>query len=219
MFDFINNQTVLVFDLDDTIYDEVDFVKSGFLEIANYLHKPELYNFMWDKFQSEGSGKIFNYLINDFDIKIPIEKLVEIYRFHKPNIKLSPEMIIIFEKINSLKIKTALISDGHYIMQKNKFNSLGLEKYIEFPVFTDFYQTNKPNIKPYKIVMNYFKNYNKFIYIADNPKKDFLALKDSELESKWLGIRYKNPVGIYKNFENNTNFEIHEISEKLFINY
>ena len=30
---------IIVFDLDDTLYDEIDFVNNGFNEVANYLKK------------------------------------------------------------------------------------------------------------------------------------------------------------------------------------
>jgi FMN phosphatase YigB (HAD superfamily) len=56
---------VIVFDLDDTLYDEIDFVKSGFREISKYLGDEKYFNFMWEEFLKNGSGKIFDKLIND----------------------------------------------------------------------------------------------------------------------------------------------------------
>jgi putative hydrolase of the HAD superfamily len=193
---------VIVFDLDDTLYDEIDFVKSGFKEIANYLQNGSYYDYMLDIFNREGSGKVFNNLIEEYDLKVSLNKLIEIYRFHTLNIQLSSDSE---ELLNFAKsYKTALISDGHYIMQKNKFNVLNLNKFIEYPIFTDFYHTKKPEQKPYKMVMERFNNEEKFVYISDNPKKDFIAVK----ELGWIGIRYKNKVGIYKDIENDTNYEV-----------
>jgi putative hydrolase of the HAD superfamily len=191
---------VIVFDLDDTLYDEIDFVKSGFTEIAYYLGSKKYFYFMWDEFLKNGSGKIFDKLIEEFNLTIDTKKLIEIYRFHKPNIILPDESKNLLEF--ATKFKTAMITDGHYIMQKNKFEALGLKKYIEYPVFTDFYNIKKPNLKPFKMVMEKFPN-KKYIYISDNPKKDFIAVK----KLGWIGIRYKNPIGIYRDFENNTDFE------------
>jgi putative hydrolase of the HAD superfamily len=193
---------VIVFDLDDTLYDELDFVKSGFKEIANYLKDEKYYNFMIDIFKSEGSGKIFDKLIDKFGLDVDINKLIDIYRFHKPNITLSSESLNLLYFVKNMK--TALISDGHYIMQKNKYEALGLDEFIKYPVFTDFYHTKKPELKPYQMVMDKYKNEENFIYISDNPKKDFIAIK----ELGWIGIRYKNKIGIYRNFENNTNYEV-----------
>ena len=193
---------VIVFDLDDTLYDEVDFVKSGFKEIANYLKDEKYYNFMCEVFEFEGSGKVFNKLIDEFGLNVNINKLIEIYRFHTPNIILPNDSLELLKFAK--EFKTALISDGHYIMQKNKFDALGLNSFVEYPIFTDFYQTKKPELKPYQIVMDVCKNEEKFVYISDNPKKDFKAVA----ELGWIGIRFKNPVGIYRDFENDTDYEV-----------
>ncbi len=196
---------VIVFDLDDTLYNEIDFVKSGFREVARYLHNEVYYEYMMKVFREEGSGKIFNKLIEKYNLSISLKKLIEIYRFHYPDISLTKDTIELLDFTQ--QFHTALISDGHYIMQKNKFFSLGLKKYIEFPIFTDFYQTDKLDIKIFKLVMEFFKEEKHFIYIADNPKKDFIVPN----KLGWITIRYKNPLGIYKDLESNTHFEIKDI--------
>ena len=193
---------VIVFDLDDTLYDEIEFVKSGFREIASYLKNERYFEFMMQVFKDEGSGKIFDKLIEKFQLNVDVKKLIEIYRFHKPNIILPSDSLKLLKF--SKDFKTALISDGHYIMQKNKFDSLNLDKFIQYPIFTDFFHTKKPDQKPYKMVMEKFRDEKKFIYISDNPKKDFKAPK----ELGWIGIRYKNPVGIYKDFKSDTDYEV-----------
>jgi len=188
---------VIVFDLDDTLYDEVDFVKSGFLEISEYLGDKKYFEFMWDEFRKNGSGKVFNKLIDEFNIKIPLNKLIEIYRFHFPKITLPKESkeLLKFAKIS------ALITDGHYITQQNKYKALNLD--INLPIFTDFYHTKKPELKPFQMVMDKYPN-EKYIYISDNPKKDFFAPK----KLGWGTIRYKNPNGIYKDIKNNADIEV-----------
>ena len=190
---------VIVFDLDDTLYDEIDFVKSGFKEISNYLGNEKYFDFMWDEFLKNGSGKIFDKLIEEFNLSISLNKLIEIYRFHFPDISLPRESKEILQFATNYK--TALISDGHYIMQKNKYNALNLN--LDYPIFTDFYHTKKPELKPFLMVMDKFKDKD-YIYISDNPKKDFLAPK----ELGWITIRFKNPRGIYKDIENNADFEV-----------
>jgi len=191
---------VIVFDLDDTLYDEIDFVKSGFREISRYLGNNSYYDFMLDDFLKNGSGTIFNNLIKQFKLNIPLQKLIEIYRFHRPEISLPKESIDLLDF--AMNYQTALITDGHYIMQKNKYNVLELN--LKYPVFTDFYKTKKPEIKPFKMVMQYFKNEKKFVYISDNPVKDFIAPH----KLNWETIRYRNPVGIYKNYPSDATFDV-----------
>jgi len=200
---------VVVFDLDDTLYDEIDFVKSGFKEVAGYLGGGKYFDFMMEEFEKNGSGKIFDKLIEKFSLNESLSKLIEIYRFHRPDISLSDEAREVLENLKA-KFPLALITDGHYIMQKNKFYALGLEKYIDFAVFTDFYHTKKPQKKPFEMVMDRFKG-EKFAYVSDNPKKDFFAPK----ELGWLTVRYKNPRGIYKDIPNNADFQIESLKELL----
>jgi len=193
---------VIVFDLDDTLYDEVDFVKSGFKEISNYLQNDRYYEFMLNEFMLNGSGRVFNKLIDMFNLDISLQKLIEIYRFHKPNLVLPKDSLELL--LYSRQFNTSLISDGHYVMQENKFNILGLKKYIQYPIFTDFYHTSKPNLKPFEMVMQNFEHEQDFIYISDNPKKDFIAPN----ELGWQSIRYKNLNGIYKKYKSNASYEV-----------
>lgn len=193
---------IIVFDLDDTLYDEIDFVKSGFKEISKYLANDSYYNFMLNDFYQNGSGKVFNNLIDRFELDISLQKLIEIYRFHQPKIVLPKESIDLLKFLENYK--TALISDGFYLMQKNKYKALELEQYIDYPIFTDFYHTNKPELKPFKMIMKYFKDEKEFIYISDNPKKDFIAPN----KLGWKSIRYKNPVGIYKYYKSDATYEV-----------
>jgi putative hydrolase of the HAD superfamily len=193
---------VIVFDLDDTLYNEIDFVKSGFKEISKYLQDDKYYDFMIDEFYQNGSGKVFNKLIENFELDISLQRLIEIYRFHKPNINLPQDIVKLLEFTSDYK--TALISDGHYITQKNKFKSLGLEQYIDYSIFTDFYHTKKPELKPFEMIMKKYP-YESYIYISDNPKKDFIAPN----KIGWKSIRYKNPVGIYREFKSDATYEVH----------
>lgn len=193
---------VIVFDLDDTLYDEVEFVKSGFKEISKYLDNDEYYDFMFEAFAKDGSRKVFNDLINKFNLDIPLQKLIEIYRFHQPNIILPTESLELLKFSQSYN--TALISDGYYLMQENKFKALKLDDYINYPIFTDFYHTKKPELKPFQMVMEKFKGETSFVYISDNPKKDFIAPNNLD----WKSIRYKNPIGIYREYSSDATYEV-----------
>jgi len=191
----------IVFDLDDTLYDEIDFVKSGLKAVSGYINRIDSFEFMWEYFCLHGSGKIFDVLIETYQLSLPLAKLVEIYRFHQPTIVLdkSSKELLTF----STQYHNALITDGHIITQKNKYHALGLERYLGFVVFSDAWHTAKPNEILFKKVMHEYPH-DHYVYIADNPKKDFISPRNLG----WTSIRYKNPVGIYRNLENNATFEV-----------
>ena len=201
---------IVVFDLDDTLYNEVDFVKSGFLEVAKLVSDDDfakIYSFLVESFYKNGSGRVFNDLIEEFKLNIDLNELINLYRFHRPNISLDSDRLTLLQYIKD-NYQTGLITDGNYLTQRNKFEALGLESYIDYPIFTSRYSTKKPELKAFKMVQERFKD-REFCYISDNPKKDFFAPN----ELNWLTIRYKNPVGIYREFENNAEYEVTNILE------
>ena len=92
--------TCIVFDLDDTLYDEMDFVKSGYIEVANYLNaafgidKIVTYNKLIDLF-NVNRKKVLNRLCIELNIEIS-DALIELYRYHQPTISLKSDVIEIF---------------------------------------------------------------------------------------------------------------------------
>lgn len=202
---------IIVFDLDDTLYDEINFVKSGFSAVAmqcDARNPTPYYDYMLSIFEQQGSGKVFNRLIEYFKLNISISELIHTYRYHIPNIVLPPESVNLlnFLKNDSL----ALITDGTYQTQINKYHQLKLEAYIDFPIFSAQFNTSKPDEALFKKVTEKFPN-QQYLYIADNPKKDFQAPHTLN----WHTIRFKNPNGIYKNIKNNAQYEVYSREEML----
>lgn len=177
---------VVLFDLDDTLYNERDFVFSGFLEVATYLgHKYDvsidrLYSDIIDIFQEDGRGRIFNILCEKHGFDEEINRLVEIYRNTVPQLNLYEDTAAILEKLYN-KYKLGIITDGKSSVQWNKIKALGLEEYMDRIIVTDDYGPEfwKPSEKPFREMINYFGGEpNEFMYIGDNPNKDFVACKE-----------------------------------------
>lgn len=82
-----------IFDLDDTLYPELDFVKSGFLQVAQRLasvlqrSQSRLYTEIWSEFE-QCKTNVFDRLIEKYclDEQISVEQLVYLYRNHSPEI-------------------------------------------------------------------------------------------------------------------------------------
>ncbi len=61
---------ILIFDLDDTLYPELEYVRSGFLAVANELNHlfkwpvTESFNFMLKTLDEKGRGAVFNDLLH-----------------------------------------------------------------------------------------------------------------------------------------------------------
>ena len=79
---------VIVFDLDDTLYNEISFVESGFKAVSHYLGYPSYADEMMSSWE-EGKNA-FEQLINNHSLCVSIDELLKVYRTHEPSINLDP---------------------------------------------------------------------------------------------------------------------------------
>ena len=167
------DQLVVCFDLDDTLYKEIDFVKSAYGEIAEKVGHPEAAQQMLDWYYEKKNA--FAELINVYGLNISIGECLQIYRNHYPNITLDDG---VKEFLNELKLngaKLGLITDGRSVSQRNKIKALGLEGTFDKVIISEEFGSEKPDLRNYLAVMDEFPERKNFIYVGDNPAKDFIA--------------------------------------------
>lgn len=204
---------IVVFDLDDTLYPEIDFVKSGYKAVAEFLdsqRQKELFDFMWMLFESGDRRRIFDTVLEQFSFSETVDHCVNVYRFHKPDLSLDSS-VLSFLELCRVKWRIGLITDGPYRMQEQKVEALGLGMFIDFPVFTDKYAAPKPNELPYRMIMNTYSD-SSYVYISDNPQKDFVA----PIKLGWRSIRVLRENGIYNRYPTPEGIpEISSVTESL----
>lgn len=194
---------VVIFDLDDTLYNEFDFVKGGYGKVADYLstkcgHGRDLiFSDMLRHFHNDGRNNLFDRIVKKCDIyeEGVIDKLLEIYRAHKPSISLYDDAAPTIKRLRTMGVKTGMITDGIKLVQQSKTKTLGLDKLMDHIIFTDDLGpgNDKPSTLPFKLLCGLLKiNFTDACYIGDNPFKDFLAPNQMNMTS----IRLKR--GMYK---------------------
>lgn len=196
----------ILFDLDDTLYNERAFVLSGFKAVAKYLSEKygidpdSIYNLLVESIEHYGRGKNFDIVLKKLNLydKMLVMKLVEIYRTHTPDISLYPDAREILHKLRELSYKLGIITDGDVKAQMNKINALGLRNFFDCIIVTDKYgiDKRKPNPYPYKLALNLLGVSGKeAVYMGDNPYKDFIGAKKlGMLTIRVLRGQYKNVV-------------------------
>ncbi len=185
---------VIVFDLDDTIYNEIDFVISGFHAVSSLFHTiDDAFEQLLSIFKANGSGKVFDEFLDSNHSSIPVTKCVEVYKYHTPDLTLSNDVRDTLSKLSD-QYPIGLLTDGDPITQKNKFKALGLSDYVQLPIFSGDYNRSKPDEFLFNLFHQEFPNENNFFYIGDNPKKDFITPN----KFGWTSIQINNPVGIYR---------------------
>lgn len=167
---------VIVFDLDDTLYKEVAFVKSGFKAIAHYLGNS---SFADEMLSSWADGKnAFEQLINQHSLNATIDELLTIYRTHIPSIELDSSIADTLDALFANGKILGLITDGRSLTQRNKIKALGISRWISGDniIISEEFGFSKPDERNYRFFMSKYPD-KTFTYIGDNVAKDFIAPK------------------------------------------
>jgi putative hydrolase of the HAD superfamily len=183
----------IVFDLDDTLYPERDFVLSGFQAVANWgaanlgIDEDKGYQTLF-KLYSEGvrNDTFDRWLaIHDVDRSDLVSQLLDIYRQHTPIVSPFPEVIELLTTL-APSYKIGLVSDGYLAVQQRKWLALGLDNFFDAVVFSDSLgrENWKPSMAPFKLVLERLNIAPEFsVYIGDNPRKDFFGARQLGMQT------------------------------------
>jgi putative hydrolase of the HAD superfamily len=202
-----NRPWVIVFDLDDTLYPEADFVRSGFTAVDGELQNRGIRGFAPlanSLFQQGARGKIFDLALAELATSVPpalIAELVQVYRAHLPQLSLFPDARWALDYY-AARTKVALLTDGYAATQRNKVAGLGLQNVFAAKLFTDDLGPKgwKPSVVPFlelAAMLEMSESMELLVYVADNPIKDFIAPN----QLGWKTVRIKRPGGEYASLE------------------
>lgn len=194
----VSNCDLVIFDLDDTLYLEKDYVKSGFAEVSkNFLQIKDMANKLWQAF--ELGKKPINSVLEEHGLLTQenLDLAISVYRNHLPNISLAEGVKDMLLRLKANGKKLGLITDGRPQGQRNKICALQIEDIFDKIIVTDELggaEYRKPNPKAFEEMVKHFNlSYERSVYIGDNPKKDFIA----PISLKMACIHFENPNGLY----------------------
>lgn len=176
---------VIVFDLDDTLYEELTFVRSGFRAVADYL-SPILgmpQNQIIEELNAElqvQREKVFDRFLlkHRKGTQKLIKNCVSVYRGHEPSLTLFPEARACLVRLQDYPLY--IVTDGNHIVQRKKCQALGLELLVRRCFYTYAHGLHRRKPSPYcfeKICELENVTPSSVVYIADNPHKDFVGIK------------------------------------------
>ncbi|WP_299159429.1 HAD family hydrolase [uncultured Tenacibaculum sp.] len=169
----VDFNTLIVFDLDDTLYNELDYLISGYKCIASYIDKTkerEIFSVMFSLYRN--NQDVFEYLSGVYPVQK--ENLLSIYRNHKPSLSLDYSVLELFQILKTKSVKLALLTDGRSITQRNKLRALGIQEMFDYISISEEIGEVKPSLKGFQLIQNEFKREDCY-YIGDNLLKDFIA--------------------------------------------
>ena len=186
----------VIFDLDDTLYSEKEYVKSGYRAVSDYLGG-EYEEKLWSHF--EAGKPAIDELLKEIGKEAEKETVLNIYRSHKPDIHLYDGVAEMIDELKNRGVKVGIITDGRPEGQKNKLEALGLN--LDDVIITDDLggvQFRKPCDIAFRIMTTRWRlNPADVVYVGDNVAKDFQACRQLGIKSVW----FKNEDGLYHSLD------------------
>lgn len=177
---YLQGLKAVIFDLDDTLYSEKEYVRSGYHAIANALPQVEqLEEKLWTAFEQKKpaiDAVLIDEGIYTEELK---QQCLSIYRSHRPAIHFYEGAKELLCQLRYDGYKLGVITDGRSEGQRAKVKALGLDELVDYIIITDELggvEYRKPNktafVKMRELLDVPFKE---MCYIGDNVKKDFAA--------------------------------------------
>jgi putative hydrolase of the HAD superfamily len=184
----------VIFDLDNVLYNERDYILAAFCSIARFLSKrcryskDEVYSKLVCDFEKKGSlyPRLFNDVLNDFGLdQNLVPEILRLYATVDAKIGLFPAASNMLLSLRGLGLKLALVTNGSVRIQSNKIRLLGVEKFFDVVVFARETPSSKEKPHPdvyIDVLQKLGVRAEETVCVGDNPYTDFWGAKQ-------IGIR------------------------------
>ena len=209
---------VYVLDLDDTLYDERQFVEGGLRAAAAHMAKAwdiparAALKLMREELAANGRGRLFDVVLDTHGLhsKQRVRECLAAYRSHAPNLRLHADAKRFLERLRGRAIY--VVTDGNPRVQRRKARALGLHRIAKRVMPTWQYGRGRSKPSPHvflRIAAAEGVRPSQIIHVADNPHKDFVKLKP-------LGFRTVRVLrGPFKDVRLPKRFEAHRTIRSL----
>jgi putative hydrolase of the HAD superfamily len=167
----------IVFDLDDTLYDERDYALSalGFAgrridEQHGSADAGQRRVSMFDAGDRDAIGTLCQELGMATGEK---SRLIDAMRAHRPDIFLRPDSARLLRRLRSARADFSILTDGRSVTQRAKIAALGLVD-ARHIIVSEEIGAAKPSTTGYEKIAAAGPDAD-FVYVGDNPEKDFVA--------------------------------------------
>jgi len=207
----------VAFDVDDTLYLERDYVRSGFSAVGSLARQhfgvEDFAARAWAHFVDGVRGSIFDHVFADLGIDLvaaDLAALVDCYRTHEPAISLAADARDCLQQMHG-RMPLAVITDGPAASQHAKVRALGLSNWMRTVVATADLgpALGKPDPAAFALVEDRCAVPGAACsYVADNPHKDFAGAKGRG----WTTVRVRRAGGLHRDAPSDT-FVDHELPD------
>ena len=181
----------VILDLDDTLYPEISYVKSGFRAAAAFIKKETgavgAYAKLMRLFNGDRQKVFDRYCAAEGLPDGMAKRMHDIYVAHEPGIKPYPDALEFLSECKRRNIKLGLVTDGRPGQQNAKIDALKICGCFDKIIITDELggvEYRKPCPRAFELMRGAFAagggetrkvEYGEIVYIGDNDAKDFTA--------------------------------------------
>ena len=191
---------VVVFDLDDTLCQEFDYMSSAYREIAalivmrapldSYERSSQLISQEMLEWYARKEN-VFARLLEHYPSSgLQLGHLIRRYREHVPELVMNPGGWELLNWLRDREVSLGVITDGYSLTQRNKLKALNLLEWLDLIVISEEFGSSKPDCRNYQAFECKYPGC-RYVYIGDNVSKDFI----SPNQLGWTTIAIKDRGG------------------------
>jgi putative hydrolase of the HAD superfamily len=195
----------IIFDIDDTLYPERDYVLSGYRAVADAFagrlgEADAVHARMVALFDTPHRGRVFNVLADEAgatadEADALVAAMITTYRTHAPAIMLEQDVVAVLEALRG-RYRLGAISDGYLGVQERKATALRLSQWLDEIIFTDAFGREfwKPHPRAFEAMADRLGvAADACAYVGDNLAKDFVAPN----ALGWLSVLLERPGRVH----------------------
>lgn len=169
------------------------FIESQYNRLNKWLnHVPiERYKTRFIELDDKGyvwKDKVYQRLVDEFNITaVTWEELLLDYisHFHSSCVPF-PNLISTLEKLKGHNLKLGMITNGKGKFQMDTIKALGIERYFETILISEWEGMKKPDRKIFEKCLKYLNVLpSQTIYVGDHPVNDVAASKKAGMKGVW----------------------------------
>jgi putative hydrolase of the HAD superfamily len=179
----------VIFDLDNVLFDETDYIFAAYREIAVFLSKQcicselQIYDRLVCDLQKKTS--MYPKLFNDVVVSLGLNEelvpdILKIFSSVQVRLKLRSDAKGVLLWLRQQKVKLGLVTNGTVTTQRNKVRILGLERFFDVIVYAreKGKENEKPKPEAYTFVLTELGVVpEEALCVGDNPYTDFWGAK------------------------------------------
>jgi putative hydrolase of the HAD superfamily len=196
----------IIFDLDDTLYEERFFFRGGFAAVGHELERrgvgsaAEVASLLENWHHAESRGGVFQKLAALLGFPEEwIAELVTLFRSHEPSIALCDDATVVLPRLRQ-HYRLGCVTDGWAHVQRRKIQALRIEEYVDAILVADDYGREywKPHPRPLEECCGLLGvTPDQVLMVGDNPDRDMAAARSAGMRS----VRLRRADGYFARSE------------------